>query len=168
MSLWTHLLGAPFVAAALWAFVKRYFPWLIEDLMFLKIFGTVMGQMNKMKAANEVLYDRYVGQFFNVHRIVCLYYCFFFRLQHQVKAIGERRFLLFEDETWTYQQILWWSNKCCRALRVIGLQPGDKVKLKLYVFHFNPKQFLVQALYFPTVSMYCRKSVLMLYLSRCN
>nr|CAB3266197.1 very long-chain acyl-CoA synthetase-like [Phallusia mammillata] len=117
MSFWSYLLAAPFAVASISWLVKRIFPWISEDIAYLKAFVSLLSRFGKFEASNLILYDM---------------------LQKRAGEQGDQRFILFKDEVWTYKQMLWWSNKCCRALRSEGLEPRDKIAM----FMMNEPAFL--------------------------
>lgn len=58
MVLLVYLLGIPVaVGAAIWALLKRFCPWLLEDLTYIMTFVGILAPVRKMRAANSVVYD---------------------------------------------------------------------------------------------------------------
>nr|CAB3266196.1 very long-chain acyl-CoA synthetase-like [Phallusia mammillata] len=106
MIFWSYVLGAPLlVAGSIWLLLKKFYPWILEDVAYITAFGALLGKFKKLKSSNT--------SFYNI-------------LQIQAKKIGDQKFVLFEDQVWTYKYMLDWTNKCGRALRSEGLKSGDR------------------------------------------
>ncbi len=47
------------------------------------------------------------------------------------KRLGDRIFLRFKDQTFTYDEIRRYSNRCAHAFKNLGIGKGDKVSIML-------------------------------------
>jgi len=50
-----------------------------------------------------------------------------YRITENARNFPHHKFVLFEDEEYSYLEMDEWSNRCARTLRKLGCRAGDKV-----------------------------------------
>ena len=67
-------------------------------------------------------------------------------IEDRAKRNGDRIFLRFKDQSYTYQEMDRYANRCANAFLQQGVQKGDKISIMLpncpeYISDFPPPEF---------------------------
>jgi len=94
----------------LWQLLKVRFPYVLEDLSFLKVLIKSLMTFKHNVKNDVLLYDG---------------------IARNAKKTPHKDFVLFEDERWTYGQMHQSVNRHARAFNRLGLKPFDKIALMM-------------------------------------
>ncbi|CAK8689536.1 unnamed protein product [Clavelina lepadiformis] len=110
MDLWHAVAAVAAGLLVLWQLVKVLFPWLMEDFGYIGKLAKAGFDIAPSLRNSLTLSDK---------------------LKEIANRIPTHPAIYFEDDTWTYQELYEWTNRSTRALKKLGLIPGDKLALMM-------------------------------------